>query len=231
VSAAARAGRDEPDLGTSFRELSQPLLGDDGVLVFSEDVLQTLFGPDHALRPAIRVSGRELERVAHALDPNPKLMQRLVARAHSKALDTLRQPNDLTLGQGRQRAGRGLGRSKKRPAEALEDRGVRRRVQLLQHLPANPLPLPFEFRQQGLPGRAVGLFQCPRLAPQVVEEDVEVPYRPQRPAEAPELPTGLGGSPAIEWRRATRRKARSRRVATRSWCRFSGSMPYRVLGS
>ena len=87
-------------------------------------------------------------------------------------------------------------------------------------------------RPQELPAGGRVLAERLDLAAQVLEQDVEVADGPERAARAsrarraaaPPRPDRAGRCPA-------RRKARSRRVATRSWCSSSASVPSRVPGS
>jgi hypothetical protein len=65
-----------------------------------------------------------------------------------------------------------------RPAKAIDNRGVRRGVQLLQQSPAMPVPFLLELRKQRLSRGAISLVQRGYLLLQVFEDDVEVSHRP-----------------------------------------------------
>src|SRR5581483_11241897 len=75
------AGRDRLVLRRLVRERPQPLLGDDGVLVLAEHVLEDLCAGDH------RLLAGELGGVARALPALAERVERLVGRIVARGVD------------------------------------------------------------------------------------------------------------------------------------------------
>ena len=174
---------------------AETLLGDRGVLMLAENLLERLRPGDEPRARATELVGRELRCVARALDPDPRRVQLVVGRAAPEGRDRLACPPPLGSQERGER--RRLGRRRRRlrlgdVVEPVEEGEVAIAGERLDHRAAGGGPLRVELREERRRFDSV-VAEGGDVGREPAREHVEVARRPERAAEPAELgPQRLG---------------------------------------
>ncbi len=174
--------RSDRGLGMPCGDAPQPRLGDDGVLVLAEDVLQRLRCTDVRLEPG------ELRRVARPLHLDPYRVEVVVAGRLAEPRHGFLQGRVLGAPDGCQRqVGARIGKGRVgRRLEAVEQREVPRAAERAHQPTARRRALTAERAEDRLPTVPV-LPETGGFDTETRREDVEVAHRAEDTAEPAEL--------------------------------------------
>lgn len=196
-------------IAEAHSELAQTFLGDDGVPMLAEQVLEGCSGGVHPLHADAAREAAELGGVAYALDADPQRVQLLVARIWTQLAHLCEQASELTGGQRGQRPCRRLWRDDDRALELGKQRAVVVAVKQRRQLALKRSPILFKLLEQPRDRRGVRCTQPLSLLAEALAEDVEVAGRATdlpkpaqraleigRPVVRDQPPGGSQGSPS-----------------------------------